>query len=185
MDATGVVKHWFSGQHPAGNVGIHIHHVDAVNAGETVWHLDVHGVLVLGTLFAKGIFDTQRVVALTGYEMSKPRYVKAHQGICIEKFVSDIKFNEEKNTTDKEGKPVNISRKAVRLISGDPLTGKEIEGNGYLGFFDDQVTTIEEGDYYELFGWLIPRVGHPTQNPHLPRRIYPKCRLQSRYATKW
>ncbi|MCH2020862.1 MAG: Na(+)-translocating NADH-quinone reductase subunit A [Saprospiraceae bacterium] len=173
MNASGVVKHWFKGQHPAGNVGIHIHHVDPINPGETVWHLDVHGVLVLGTLFEKGIFDTERVVAITGYEIAKPRFVRAHQGICLEKLVMEVQFQEERNTTDKEGKPVNISRKAVRLISGDPLTGKEITSTGYLGFFDDQITTVEEGDYYELFGWLLPRKGHPTQNRTFPGGFFP------------
>jgi Na+-transporting NADH:ubiquinone oxidoreductase subunit A len=135
LNATGVVKHWFKGQHPAGNVGVHIHHVDPVNPGESVWHLDVHGVLVIGTLFAKGIFDTSRIVALTGYEFEKPRFVRTHQGICLEKLVIDIEFKEEKIKTDREGKPLNVSRKAVRLISGDPLSGKEVEPNGYLGFF--------------------------------------------------
>ena len=166
--ATGVHKHWVKGPHPAGNVGVHIHHFDALNAGETVWYLDAHGVLILGTLFAKGIFDTERVVALTGYEFEKPRYVRAHQGINIEKLVMGINFHEQKNTTDKEGKLVNINRKAVRLVSGDPLTGTEIAGNGFLGFHDDQLTTVEEGDYYELFGWLLPRKGHPTQNRTFP-----------------
>ena len=124
-------------------------------------------------LFAKGIFDTERVVALTGHEMPNPRYVRARQGVCIERFVTDVKFQEQKTTTDKEGKPVTINRKAIRLISGDPLTGKEIESNGYLGFFDDQLMTIEEGDYYELFGWLIPRAGHPTQNRTFPGAFAP------------
>lgn len=173
MNATGVERHWFSGPHPAGNVGIHMHHIDPVNAGESVWHLDAHGVLVIGTLFAKGIFDTRRVVALTGYEMKNPRYIKVHQGVCIEKFVTDIQFQEQLTTTDKEGKPVSINRKAVRLISGDALTGKEITPQGYLGFFDDQLMTIEEGDYYELFGWLIPRAGHPTQNRTFPGGFAP------------
>lgn len=173
MNATGVERHWFGGQHPAGNVGIHIHHIDPVNAGESVWHLDAHGVLVLGTLFTKGIFDTERVVALTGHEFEQPRYIKAHQGISVEKLVANIDFQEEKVTTDKEGKPVTINRKAVRLVSGDPLTGKEITPQGYLGFFDDQIMTIEEGDYYELFGWLLPQTGHPTENRTFPGGFAP------------
>ena len=168
MNLEGVTRHWFAGPHPAGNVGVHIHHVDPVNAGETVWHLDAHGVLVLGTLFTKGIFDTERIVALTGYEINQPRFVRAHQGICLENLVSEVKFKEQHNTTDKEGNLVVVDRKAVRLVSGDPLTGKEVEPSGYLGFFDDQITTIEEGDYYELFGWLLPRKGHPTINRTFP-----------------
>ena len=168
LNAKGVERHWFAGPHPSGNVGIHMHHVDPVNSGDVVWYLDVHGVLILGTLFAKGIFDTERVVALTGYEMPKPRLVRAHQGLCIEKLVADVTFHEQTNTTDKEGKPVNINRKVVRLVSGDPLTGKEIKPTGYLGFFDDQLLTVAEGDYYEPFGWLLPRTGHPTQNRTFP-----------------
>lgn len=173
MNLTGVEKHWFNGPHPAGNVGVHIHHIDAVNAGETVWHLDVHGVLVLGTLFTKGIFDTSRIVALTGYEIGQPRFVRAHQGLCLEQLVTDVQFQEQRNTTDKEGNLVAVDRKAVRLVSGDPLTGNEVAPNGYLGFFDDQIMTIEEGDYYELFGWLLPRAGHPTLNRTFPGGFIP------------
>lgn len=169
----GVEHHWFDGPHPAGNVGVHIHHINPVNSGETVWHLDVYGVLVLGTLFTKGIFDTERVIALTGYEMPNPRYVRVHQGLCVEKLVSDIQFKEQVNTTDKEGNLVKIDRKAIRLVSGDALTGKEITAEGYLGFFHDQLMTIEEGDYYELLGWLIPQKGHPTSNKTFPGGYVP------------
>lgn len=169
----GIERHWFNGPHPAGNVGVHIHHIDPVNSGETVWHLDVHGVLVLGTLFTKGIFDTERIVALTGYEMTNPRYVRAHQGLCVEKLVSDISFHEQLNTTDKEGNLVKVDRKAIRLVSGDPLTGKEITNEGYMGFFHDQLMTIAEGDYYELLGWLVPQQGHPTSNRTFPGGFVP------------
>lgn len=173
VNAKGVVKHWFKGAHPAGNVGVHIHHIDPVNSGETVWHLDPHGVLVIGTLFLKGIFDTERVVALAGYEIANPRYIRAHQGICVEKLVAGIKFQEETTTMDKEGKAVTTIKPLVRLVSGDPLTGKEITSAGFLGFFDDQIVTIAEGNYYELFGWLIPRTGHPTQNKTFPGAFAP------------
>lgn len=175
INAEGVERHWFNGPHPAGNVGIHIHHIDPVNAGEPVWYLDVYGVLILGTLFVKGIFDTERIVALTGYEMDKPRLIRAHQGVCLEQLVTNVQFQEKYNTTDKEGNLVVVDRKAVRLVSGDPLTGTEVLPKGYLGFFDDQIMTIEEGDYYELFGWLLPRTGHPTTNRTFPGGFVPSA----------
>ena len=28
--------------------------------------------------------------------------------------------------------------------------------DGYLGYFDNQVTLLEEGDYYEMLGWIKP-----------------------------
>lgn len=179
LAATGVERHWFNGPHPAGNVGIHIHHIDPIHTGDVVWYLDVHGVLILGTLFEKGIFDTERIVALAGYELSNPRFVRAHQGINLERLVSDVPFHERGNTTDSEGKPVTVDRKAVRLISGDPLTGTEIKPDGYLGFFDDQVTTVAEGDYYELFGWLIPQTGHPTINRTFPGGYIPSAQYRA------
>jgi Na+-transporting NADH:ubiquinone oxidoreductase subunit A len=161
---TGVEKHWVKGAHPAGNVGIHIHHIDPINAGDIVWHLDVHGVLVLGTLFEKGIFDTRRITAFTGAELENPHFVYAHQGICIENFVGGL----ELTTTVTNANGEKASRANIRLVSGDPLTGKQIDSKGYLGFFDDQLTTIAEGDYYELFGWLIPQKGHPTIKKSFP-----------------
>jgi len=168
-NAEGVVRTWFKGPHPAGNVGVHMHHLNPVNpGGETVWHLDVHGVLVLGTLFEKGIFDTSRVVALTGADIEKPRYIRTYQGLCIERLLADVQTHEKITTTDEEGNKVEVDRKTVRIVSGDALTGKAIEAEGYLGFYDDQLTTIAEGDYYELFGWLIPQTGHPTQKRAFP-----------------
>lgn len=168
-NVTGVEKHWIKGAHPAGNVGIHIHHVDPIiKSDEIVWHLDVHGVLVLGTLFEKGIFDTTRVIALAGAEMENPRFVYAQQGICIENFVSGLELTNEVQKYDSEGKQVTETRRNIRLVSGDPLTGTQVDSKGYLGFFDDQLTTIEEGDYYELFGWLVPQKGHPTVKKSFP-----------------
>jgi len=173
LNATGVERHWFNGPHPAGNVGVHIHHIDPVNRGEAVWHLDVHGVLVLGTLFAKGIFDTERVVALTGAELANPTFIRTHQGACIDKFVADVEVVTAVMVKDEEGNDVEANRKNVRLVSGDALTGTEISANGYLGFFDDQLTTVAEGDYYELFGWLLPQTGHPTPNRTFPGGFSP------------
>ncbi len=113
VNATGVNKHWFKGAHPAGNVGVHIHHIDPVNSGESVWTLDVHGVLLIGAIFEKGIFDTERVVALTGAELANPTFVRAHQGICIDHFVKDVEHTTMLSTTDKEGKTVEVERRNV------------------------------------------------------------------------
>jgi len=175
LNVSGVERHWFNGQHPAGNVGVHIHHIDPVNSGEAVWHLDVHGVLVLGTLFVKGVFDTERVVALTGDELPNPTFIRTSQGACIDKFVADVEVITSVEVKDEEGNTIEANRKNVRLVAGDPLTGTEINANGYLGFFDDQLTTVSEGDYYELFGWLLPQKGHPTPNRTFPGGFSPKA----------
>ncbi|WP_109833230.1 Na(+)-translocating NADH-quinone reductase subunit A [Reichenbachiella versicolor] len=128
-----------SGPHPAGNVGVQIHHVDAVNKGETVWTVAPFGVAQIGKLFLEGKYDASRVVAFTGSEVLTPQYYKTYTGGCINKMVDG---------TTKDG--------FVRFISGNVLTGTQINSTGYLGFYDNQLTVIPEGDQYDFMGWILP-----------------------------
>lgn len=185
--AQNVEKHWFNGKHPVGNVGVQIHHTDPINSGDAVWYLDVQGVLVLGMLFLEGKFDTERLVAVCGAEVSNAHYVRIHQGAQVEGLLvtmpadmvptEDYVWEEfETDKVGKDGKKIKdknkvlktVNRRAIRIVSGDPLTGKQIERQGFLGFFDDQLTTIKEGDYYEILGWLIPQTGHPSLSRTFP-----------------
>jgi Na+-transporting NADH:ubiquinone oxidoreductase subunit A len=144
-EAQGVRKVWFKGAHPAGNVGVQIHHVKPINGGETVWTLDVQAVISIGQLLLGNRFDATRIVALTGDECTENNYVRTAIGANIGDLVQD-----------------RLNEGPVRIISGDVLTGTKKELTGFLGFFDDQITAIEEGDYYENFGWLVPTKARPT-----------------------
>ncbi len=172
----GVETNWFQGPHPAGNVGIQIHHTDPVLPGSTVWYTDVHGVILLGTLLLKGIFDTERVIALTGTEL-KGKYVSVHQGANVEAILSDMtpEFSDEEIwAKDENGKKVKktVQVRKTRVISGDVLSGTQIDKKGFLGFYDDQITAVKEGNYYEMFGWLIPATGHPTLSATFPAALF-------------
>lgn len=129
----------FSGPHPAGNVGVQIHHIDPINKGENVWTISPVGVVQIGKLFAEGKYDASRLVALTGSEVKNPQYYKTYTGASIKKMINN-----------------NLKSDHVRFISGNVLTGNRIENTGYVGFFDNQLTVIPEGDYHELFGWILP-----------------------------
>lgn len=75
----------FSGQHPIGCVGVQIHHLDPINKGDIVWTINPQGVIEIGKLFLQGIYDTSRVVALTGSELNNPQYVKTYAGASVKK----------------------------------------------------------------------------------------------------
>ena len=137
--AKGVQINKFKGPHPAGNVGIQINKLDPVNKGEVVWTIDPQHIIMLGRFFDKGIYDATKIIALTGSEIKKTYYPIILQGASIENLV-------ENNTEDG----------TLRYISGNVLTGKKIASNGFNGFYDNQVTVIPEGNYYELFGWASP-----------------------------
>jgi Na+-transporting NADH:ubiquinone oxidoreductase subunit A len=136
----GVQLNYFSGPHPAGNVGIQIHHVDPINKGEVVWYLDPPAVVTIGKLFLEGRYDASRRIALAGGEVEKPRYFKVFAGCNIYPLVKD-----------------NRKSTSIRYISGNVLTGTQIDKEGYLGFYDRMITLIPEGNYHEFLGWAMPR----------------------------
>lgn len=138
-NCSGVEISYFSGPHPAGNVGVHIHHLDPVNKGEIVWYVNLQDLLAIGTLFTEGIYKPERLVALTGSEVIYPQYYKMLSGASVSKVTLG-----------------NVDTGKLRYISGNVLTGSKIEDKGYLGYYDSQITVIPEGDYYEFFGWAAP-----------------------------
>jgi Na+-transporting NADH:ubiquinone oxidoreductase subunit A len=135
----GVELHKFSGPHPAGNVGVQIHHIDPINKGDIVWTISPYGILQIGKFFLNGKYDASKMVALAGSEVKEPRYYKTYIGANIKNMVNG-----------------NISSNNVRYISGNVLTGTRINSDGHMGYFDNLVTVIPEGDQYELFGWIKP-----------------------------
>ena len=138
-----VVTNTFEGPHPAGNVGVQIHHIAPVNKGESVWTVNVQDVLFIGRLFETGKVDFSRIVALTGSEVENPKYYSTVLGISA----SELLAGKLKKSGNKQ-----------RIISGNVLTGTKISTECYLSFYDSQVTVIPEGDYYEFLGWAMPRL---------------------------
>ncbi len=128
-----------AGAHPAGNVGIQIHHIDPINKGDVVWTISPQGVVEIGRLLLDGKYDTSKLVAITGSQIKTPGYVKTYAGACLNKLVEN-NYAEEDN----------------RFISGNVLTGEGVGKTGYLGFYHNQVTVIPEGKYEEFFGWIKP-----------------------------
>jgi len=156
-EAKGVKKHYFRGQHPAGNVGIHIHHIDPVSASQIAWTAGVQDVITIGQLFLDGTYDATRYVAVTGAELKKPAYAKTYIGAKVSDLLDD-QLNEGANN--------------LRIVSGDVLSGKQVGADDYLNFYDDQLTELEEGEYYELFGWLLPIAPRPSVSGTFPNKLF-------------
>jgi Na+-transporting NADH:ubiquinone oxidoreductase subunit A len=138
-ESKNVAIHKFSGKHPAGNVGVQIHHIDPINKGDIVWTINPVGVAKIGKLITEGYYDATKLVAIAGSQVKKPAYVKTVAGANV----GDI----------TQG---NIKTGTNRFISGNVLTGTNVGADGYLGFFDSLITIILEGDEYEFLGWLKP-----------------------------
>ncbi len=135
-----VIQHVFSGKHPAGNVGIQISHISPIRKGETVWTVSMLMLAAIGKLLNTGKLNLARKVAVTGPVAKSPAYVDALPGIAM-KQLSAFYDNAAGD---------------VRFVSGDALSGKNVGEDGYLGFFDNQVTLLHEGTERELLGWAKP-----------------------------
>ena len=135
-----VIQHTFTGKHPAGNVGIQIHHISPIRKGETVWTVSPLMLAAIGKLFNTGKYDMTRRIAVTGPKAVDPCYVTALPGMAM----ADIKEFYDNSARD------------IRFISGDVLTGTNVGEDGFLGFYDSQVTLIKEGREHEMLGWAKP-----------------------------
>lgn len=145
VDVKGIqgVKHeTFSGPHPAGNVGTHIHFLDPVSASKTVWHLNYQDAIAIGHLFKTGELSNEKIISLAGPEAKNPRLIRTIQGAKLSELVND---------ETKGGD--------IRVVSGSVLGGRTAKGaEDYLGHFHTQVTLLKEGHHREFLGWQSPGV---------------------------
>ena len=143
---SGVEFHTFDGPHPAGNVGVQINHVCPINKGDLIWTVNLQMLAIMGRFFNTGKVDMRKTVAVGGPRVSTPGYIKCISGMCFSGIADMVNDNVEKL---QQGCP-------VRYISGNILTGTNVGKEGYLGFYDDCISLITEGTYYETFGWAKP-----------------------------
>ena len=159
--AADVEKHYFSGPHPAGNVGTHIHFVEPIRKGDVVWTIHPQEVARIGQFFAEHILQFGKMAALTGPEVKNTGYFSAVYGTDLSAMLAD-----------------NLRQQQVRVISGSVLSGRKMEDKTVLGFHDSQITVIAEGGQREILGWLLPGLKKWSLSRTFlawltPRRTYP------------
>ena len=138
---SGITLHKVSGPHPSGNVGTQINKIDPINKGEVVWTVNPQDLVIIGELLLTGKFNAERVVALVGSSVEKPRYFKTIIGSEVATMVYDKGISKDAN---------------ARIISGNVLSGKQVKPDGSLDYYSNVISIIPEGDDYELFGWNKP-----------------------------
>ena len=157
----------FDGRCPTGNVGVQVNHIDPVNKGEVVWTVDPTAVIFFGRLFLTGHVDLTRTVAIAGSEVSNPAYADVLVGTPLKDLL-----NGRLNKQDH-----------VRIINGNPLTGRKDLLDGYLGAHTSEVCAIPEGDDNdEMLGWIMPRTKDFSVNRSYFSWLFPgkKYRLDAR-----
>ena len=157
LEASGRIQiEEFVGPHPAGAPGLHIHTLDPVDRSKLIWQIGLQDTLAIGRLFATGEADVQRIVALAGPPVRRPRLLRTRLGASL----ADVTRGEI--GTGAEAVPDD----AVRVVSGSPLSGRTAVGagapaelHGYLGRFHDTISVLEDDHSRHFLGWLQPGLG--------------------------
>ncbi|MFJ2975304.1 Na(+)-translocating NADH-quinone reductase subunit A [Kluyvera sp. NPDC087067] len=135
-----VTYNQFTGPHPAGLVGTHIHFLEPVSLNKQVWHLNYQDVIGYGKLFLEGVLWTERVIALGGPQVKEPRLIRTTLGADLSELLVGA-LHEGEN----------------RIISGSVLNGTTAAGpQAFLGRFHLQVSVLKEGREKEFLGWVAP-----------------------------
>jgi Na+-transporting NADH:ubiquinone oxidoreductase subunit A len=130
----------FAGPHPAGNAGTHIHFLDPVSDKKTVWTIGYQDVIAVGKLFTTGKLWVERIVALTGPQVTDPKLLRTRQGASTSDLLAGL-----------------IKDGDNRVISGSVLNGAIAEGPfAYLTRYANQLSVLLEGRQREFLGWISP-----------------------------
>jgi Na+-transporting NADH:ubiquinone oxidoreductase subunit A len=131
----------FTGPHPAGAAGLHIHVLEPVSRDRTVWTIGYQDVVATGRLVRAGHLDVERVVSLAGPPVTEPRLVRTRVGAAIADLVRAERVED-----------------GTRWISGSVLSGKAATGDvfGYMGRYDVQLSVLAEGGERDFLAWLAP-----------------------------
>ena len=127
-----------AGPHPAGNISLHIQELAPLNMGERVWTVNPEDVANLGRFAKTGKFSPRRTIAITGNAVEEPKYIITKQGAELKPILDEFKLLYPQN----------------RVINGDLLSGTITHLDGYLGYYNNQISVIPEGNDYRMFGWL-------------------------------
>jgi len=171
-EAKGVEINKFSGEHPAGNVGVHIHHIAPIqNRDDIVWTIDLQGVILIGRLFETGKLSPEIVVSIAGCGAVGKRYYRTILGTTIQGHVRRRLIHEQVNFEN------------IRFISGNVLTGKKIEQTGFVGFFDNSITVIPEPIEHQFLGWFTPGFSKLSMSKTFISRIFRKNKILGETAS--
>ncbi|MGB7347253.1 MAG: Na(+)-translocating NADH-quinone reductase subunit A [Pirellulaceae bacterium] len=136
----GISVETFSGPHPAGLAGTHIHMLDPVGPTKTVWYINYQDVIAIGSLLSSGVLDTRKIVSLAGPVVNQPRLLETRIGADISQLIA--------------GEHQDVK---IRPISGSVLCGRTANAPyQFLGRYHNQISILKEGDEREFLGWQKP-----------------------------
>jgi len=158
----------FSGPHPSGTAGVHIHTLDPVGRNKTVWHIGLQDLLAMGDLIRTGVLCVDRLISLAGPGVKEPRLIRTRLGACTDCLTADELIEGE-----------------TRVISGSVFSGRKSMGDvfGYLGRFHNQISVLAEDREKVFMGWLTPGADKFSLSRLFLSKLFPSKRFSLTTST--
>jgi Na+-transporting NADH:ubiquinone oxidoreductase subunit A len=162
-DAKNVIQNKFRGEHPAGNVGVQIHHIAPIASSEDiVWYVNPQSVADIGEFFTVGKYPAYKIITVGGSSICEPTYVKITKGTSVD----DILKGRLKSDIN------------MRIISGDVLSGESRSLDQGIRFYDNSITVIPESTEREFLGWALPGLNKYSLSRTFLSALLPKKRIE-------
>ena len=155
-----VIKHIFSGPHPAGLVGTQMHYISPASLSNINWTIGYQDVIAIGAQFRTGKVFVERVVSLAGPQVNEPKYLKTRLGACTDEVTAG-----------------QLTQRENRVISGSVISGREALGPyAYLGRYHNQISVVAEPNSKdrEFMNWLTPGPRKFSKIPLFLSSLFPK-----------
>ena len=143
LDSLDKVKiHYFSGPHPSGNVGVHMHYIDPISSkDDVIWYLSVQDICKIGRLFVDGIINTTKIISMGGPKCKKPSYLEVYNGTPLSHINDELELG--------------INESCVS-ISGSVLSGNYIQLDNALNFYHEILSLLKNSHERHFLGWILP-----------------------------
>ena len=151
----------FSGPHPAGLSGTHIHKLAPASTSRVSWSINYQDVIAISRLFSTGKLCVDRIISVAGPAVTNPMIIKTRLGANI----NDLSA-------------ANVNNDNIRLISGSVFNGRKASGPyAFLGRYHLQVTALKEGSDREFMSYLRAGFNKHSITAHsyqlLKNRLFP------------
>jgi Na+-transporting NADH:ubiquinone oxidoreductase subunit A len=153
--------HTFTGPHPAGSVGTHIHHIEPLRKGQVIWTVKAADVVPIGRFFQEGHFPFERTIAVAGEGAKVRKYFRTRLGVPVETLLAS-----------------GVENGKQRLIAGTVLTGKQLNPGSFMGYYDTTLTVIPEGGKRTFLGWMLPGFGKSSYSRTFASSLAAKERFE-------
>ena len=158
VELSNVQRHTYSGPHPAGNVGVHVAHIDPIkNKDDSIWYISLQDVISIGKLFLTGKVDYKKIITVAGSAVSEKQHYTVDRGTIITQILSN-----------------NNLEAGARIISGDVLTGSISNMDNAIGFYHESITVIPNMPKRVFMGWISPGFSKYSLSNTFLSKILPK-----------